>query len=128
MSSWPDCMSLDCGRKPTQTDVHGENMQTPHREDPGHPARESNPGPPRCEATALPTAPPYLIYIILTHNSAYKLCITVHDAVLLVWWALHWWTARKRFSTALFHSSTHGYTQAWSTMITCFGCVRRWPL
>uniref|UniRef100_A0AAR2KIX6 LRRCT domain-containing protein n=1 Tax=Pygocentrus nattereri TaxID=42514 RepID=A0AAR2KIX6_PYGNA len=33
-------------------------MQTPHREDPGHLAGESNPGPPCCEATVLPTAPP----------------------------------------------------------------------
>ncbi|KAL6475715.1 hypothetical protein MHYP_G00167550 [Metynnis hypsauchen] len=33
-------------------------MQTPHREDPGRPAGESNPGPSCCEATALPTMPP----------------------------------------------------------------------
>ncbi|KAL7857589.1 hypothetical protein SRHO_G00164880 [Serrasalmus rhombeus] len=33
-------------------------MQTPHREDPSLPAGESNPGPPRREATALPTASP----------------------------------------------------------------------
>ncbi|MEQ2302967.1 hypothetical protein AMECASPLE_011974 [Ameca splendens] len=34
--------------------MHGENMQTPCRKTPG---REHNPGPSRCKATVLPTAP-----------------------------------------------------------------------
>ncbi|KAL7864232.1 hypothetical protein AOLI_G00156520 [Acnodon oligacanthus] len=34
---------------------HRENMQTTHREDPGRPAGDSNPGLPCCETTALPT-------------------------------------------------------------------------
>ncbi|KAL7847566.1 hypothetical protein AOLI_G00222840 [Acnodon oligacanthus] len=35
----------------------GRNMQTPHREDLGRPAGNSNPGPSCYEATALPTTP-----------------------------------------------------------------------
>ncbi|KAL7886298.1 hypothetical protein AOLI_G00065930 [Acnodon oligacanthus] len=61
-------MSLDCGRKPENLEeTHAENMQTPHREDPGRPAGESNPGPPSCEATAPPTTPPIRHYSYTTH-------------------------------------------------------------
>ncbi|KAL7835203.1 hypothetical protein SRHO_G00294500, partial [Serrasalmus rhombeus] len=57
-SNWPDCMSLDCGRKPENPEeTHADTRRTCrlHTErTPGHPAGESNPDPPRCEATALP--------------------------------------------------------------------------
>uniref|UniRef100_A0A8C4RSV6 Natural cytotoxicity triggering receptor 3 n=1 Tax=Erpetoichthys calabaricus TaxID=27687 RepID=A0A8C4RSV6_ERPCA len=57
------------------TSKHGENMQTPHREDPG-----SEPGSPNCEAAALPLRRPDTISVFSKSISCY---LVVKEQLLL---------------------------------------------